>query len=104
MRIIGSKLFEERPTNAILQRTGKPDRVDTTTRMAMDADLLRDREARESRPLDPSPPPAPDPIAALVRLVGETPAPLSKFADAKKLSRTVVATTAAADRSEVAPV
>jgi hypothetical protein len=54
--------------NAILGRTGKPDRVDTATRMAMDADF----SARGEPPMSqPEPGRDVDPIDELIRIVGE---------------------------------
>jgi len=54
--------------NALLGRTGKLDRVDTATRMAMDADF-----SARCEPSAPERKPAPDvdPIEELMRIVGE---------------------------------
>jgi len=55
-------------TDAVLGNTGKPDRVDTSTRMAMDADF-----SRKSEPPTPEREPAQkvDQIAELLRIVRE---------------------------------
>jgi hypothetical protein len=54
--------------NAILGKTGKPDRLDTATRMATDADF-----SDRGEPARPEPEPARnvDPIDELMRIVGE---------------------------------
>jgi hypothetical protein len=54
--------------NAILGKTGKPDRVDTATRMAMDADFSSRREpSTPKRQLAEKV----DPIDELKRIIGE---------------------------------
>ena len=54
--------------NAFLGRSGKPDRVDTATRMALDADF-----SGRGEPSAPARDPAPDadPLAELVRIINE---------------------------------
>ena len=54
--------------NTILGKTGKSDRLDTATRMAMDADF---RERGERLASDREPVPMVDPIDELMRIVGE---------------------------------
>ena len=55
-------------TDAVLGKTGKPDRIDTATRMAMDADF-----SRKGEPPTPEREPAQkvDQIAELMRIVRE---------------------------------
>jgi len=66
-------------TDAVLGKTGKPDRVDTATRMAMDADF---RYMGEPPTPEREPAQKVDPIDELRRLVGAAePASERKFAD-----------------------
>ena len=58
--------------NLILGRTRKPGRVDTATRMAMDADFSA-KGRTDSAPAPQEPPV--DPLAELVRLINEDPKP-----------------------------
>ncbi len=53
--------------NAILGKTGKPDRPDVATRMAQDADFSRGGEPRTP---EPEPAQKVDPIDELMRIVG----------------------------------
>ncbi len=71
----------------VAKRTGHRVGLDTATRMVKDADISPDRKSSEPRPQTPSPPPAPDPIEELVRVVGEAPGPPSKAKKAPPTSR-----------------
>jgi hypothetical protein len=54
--------------NTILGKTGKPDRLDTATRMAMNVDFSKSREIPT---LDREPAKKIDPIDELMRIIGE---------------------------------
>ena len=62
-------------TDAILGKVpGKPDRLDTATRMAMDADFSN-RGEREAR-VDREPPPDVDPLEELLQIVANPTPPV----------------------------
>jgi hypothetical protein len=66
--------------DAFMSRTGNPSRLDTSTRMAMDADFSRRRETVPQRlPEPPRAPADPDPIEELMRLVGDRKRPDPEF-------------------------
>ena len=54
--------------DAILGKTRKPDRLDTATRMAMQADFSEQRDPAKSAP---DPVPKVDPIDELLRIINE---------------------------------
>ena len=71
--------------NAFLGRSGKPDRVDTATRMALDGDF-----SGRGEPSAPERDPAPDvdPLAELVRIINEPgPEPKPKRRKAQSFPR-----------------
>ena len=70
-------------TDAVLGKTGKPDHVDTATRMAMDADF-----SRKDQPPTPEREPAQkvDQIAELMRIVGAAEPDSPHRADERKFA------------------
>jgi len=68
--------------DAILGKTQKPDRLDTASRMAMEADFSEQRDPAKSAP---DPVPKVDPIDELLRIINE-PDPPPRRAKASTIS------------------